>query len=134
MGTVLQGSDRWVDSYVEIPNLKFEGVNQGPQAAARFALEGKIFFSRVRYAVIRPCGPKAGANLLDSCKPALAISKAGDMLHFAWSPARTGISSPAIRSPTEAGPPSPIRPRSSISRTSSGCTRSAAPRSGSIGW
>jgi hypothetical protein len=50
--------------------MKFNGVNQGPQAAARFVLSDKIFFSRVRYAVIRPCGPKAGVNLLADCKPA----------------------------------------------------------------
>jgi hypothetical protein len=82
--TVLQGSDRWLDSYVEIPNVKFNGVNQGPQAAARFAVSGKIFFSRVRYAVIRPCGANAGVNLLERAKPQLKVSLAGDMVHFEW--------------------------------------------------
>ena len=49
--------------------MKFTGVNQGPQAAARFVLNDKIFFTRVQYAVIRPCGPNAGKNALDSFKP-----------------------------------------------------------------
>jgi hypothetical protein len=72
-GTTLQGSGRWLESYVEIPNLKFNGVNQGPQAAARFFADGKIPITRVRYAVIRDCGPQAGLNLLESAKPPLAI-------------------------------------------------------------
>ena len=63
----LEGTDRWREAYFEIPDLKFLGVNQGPQAAARIALSGKVFFSRVRYAVIRPCGPHAGENLLEGC-------------------------------------------------------------------
>jgi hypothetical protein len=82
--TVLQGSGRWLDSYVEIPNMKFGGVNQGPQAAARFAVSAKIFFSRVRYAVIRPCGAKAGQNLLAGCKPPLKLSRTGDTVRFEW--------------------------------------------------
>lgn len=65
----LGGTDKWLNAYWEIPDLKFEGVNQGPQAAARFALTGKIFVSRVRYGVIRPCGPNAGANPLAACAP-----------------------------------------------------------------
>src|SRR5687767_1502625 len=47
--------------------MKFQGVNQGPQAAARFVFSGKVFFSRVRYAVIRPCGPLAHEHLLENC-------------------------------------------------------------------
>lgn len=61
--------------------MKFNGVNQGPQAAARFVTSagGKIFFTRVRYAVIRPCGPEAGVNLLEDCKPRLDVFfKRGD--------------------------------------------------------
>jgi hypothetical protein len=65
----LAGTDKWRDAYWEIPDLKFEGVNQGPQAAARFVLSDKIFVSRVRYGVIRPCGPNAGFNSLAACAP-----------------------------------------------------------------
>jgi hypothetical protein len=63
----LEGTDAWREAYFEIPEIKFLGVNQGPQAAARFVSSGKVFFSRVRYTVIRPCGPKAGVNVLEGC-------------------------------------------------------------------
>jgi hypothetical protein len=75
IAVTLEGTGRWRDAYFEIADMKFNGVNQGPQAAARFAFGpnsppyGKVFFSRVRYAVIRPCGPMAGVNLLADCKP-----------------------------------------------------------------
>src|SRR6185503_11549542 len=38
----LAGSDKWVNAYWEIPDIKFAGVNQLPQTAARFVLTGKI--------------------------------------------------------------------------------------------
>jgi hypothetical protein len=70
---------------VEIPSIKFEGVNQGPQAAARFAVDGKIAISRVRYAVIRDCGPQAGANALETTKPALGVTRtAAGAIRFSW--------------------------------------------------
>ncbi|HYT62089.1 MAG TPA: hypothetical protein VEL06_18055 [Haliangiales bacterium] len=73
----LRGSDRWLDAYFELPDVKFNGVNQGPQAAARFVVNKPagseslpgVYFTRLRYAVIRPCGPLAGVNLLEGCKP-----------------------------------------------------------------
>jgi hypothetical protein len=85
----LEGTGVWRDAYFEIPDMKFNGVNQGPQAAARFVLSGKIFFSRVRYAVIRPCGPNAGVNQLEACKPPpeapmLAITRTGGAVRIAW--------------------------------------------------
>ncbi len=84
-GTTLLGSGRWLDSYVEIPNIKFEGVNQGPQAAARFVVDGKVAISRVRYAVIRDCGPQAGANALETTKPALDVTRtAAGAIRFRW--------------------------------------------------
>src|SRR5690606_13431112 len=66
---VLQGSGEWRQAYWEIPDMKFLGVNQGPQAAARFVATAKIFVSAVRYGVIRTCGPDAGVNPLEDCKP-----------------------------------------------------------------
>jgi len=65
----LQGTDKWRDAYFELNDVKFNGVNQGPQAAARFFVSDKVFFSRVRYGVIRPCGPQANVNPLAECKP-----------------------------------------------------------------
>lgn len=69
LAATLEGTGKWREAYFEISDVKFNGVNQGPQAAARFNLSDKIFVSRVRYAVIRPCGASAGVNLLESCKP-----------------------------------------------------------------
>lgn len=84
LATVLQGSNKWVDSYLELGAVKFEGVNQGPQAAARFATTGKIHISRVRYAVIRPCGATAGQNLLAGAKPPISAMREGDTLRLQW--------------------------------------------------
>ena len=70
IAVALEGTDQWRDAYFEIADMKFDGVNQDPQAAARFVFSDKIFMTRVRYAVIRPCGPNAGVNLLEDCKPA----------------------------------------------------------------
>ena len=67
--TTLQGTGQWREAYFEIPEIKFNGVNQGPQAAARFVFTDKIFFTRIRYGIIRPCGPFAGINPLEACKP-----------------------------------------------------------------
>lgn len=64
----LEGTGTWRDAYFEITDVKFTGVNQGPQAAARFAVSDKVFFSRVRYGVIRPCDP-THTNPLAGCKP-----------------------------------------------------------------
>src|ERR1044071_5502768 len=77
LNVTLKGSDRWLDAYFELPDVKFNGVNQGPQAAARFAVNKPagsqdlpgVYFTRVRYAVIRPCGTLAGVNMLEGCKP-----------------------------------------------------------------
>jgi len=85
IAVTLQGTDRWREAYFEIPDMKFLGVNQGPQAAARFFVSGKIFFSRVRYAVIRPCGPFAGVNRLEECRPqSLFIQRDGSNVRLSW--------------------------------------------------
>ena len=83
--------------------MKFNGVNQGPQAAARFFVSGKIFFSRVRYGVIRPCGPLAGQNPVAECGPvSLTIRHEGTNVRISWTSSvadwglqsTTGLSSP----------------------------------------
>jgi hypothetical protein len=85
IAVVLQGTDQWRDAYFELPDVKFNGVNQGPQAAARFFVSGKIFFSRVRYGVIRPCGPLAGQNPLEDCAPvSLLIRHEGGNARLSW--------------------------------------------------
>jgi len=84
----LEGTDEWRTAYWELPDVKFSGVNQGPQAAARFIVRDKIFVSRVRYAVIRPCGPLANVNLLEECKPPpdtpITVTWDGAQLTLAW--------------------------------------------------
>lgn len=90
----LEGTDQWRTAYWEIPDMKFTGVNQGPQAAARFTtvdagdVQAKIAVTRVRYAVIRPCGPTAGVNLLADCKPVtdvtLGIARDGSNVKLSW--------------------------------------------------
>lgn len=80
----LQGSGRWVEAYFEIPRIKFNGINQGPQAAARFVLSDKIAITRVRYAVIRPCGPLAGNNPLEAAKPALQVTRHSASTRIVW--------------------------------------------------
>lgn len=94
IAVTLRGTGRWREAYFEIPDMNFSGVNQGPQAAARFVTSGKVLFSRVRYAVIRPCGPDAGVNLLEDCKgPRLGIAQvAGGKLRFTWSINHPGVS------------------------------------------
>jgi hypothetical protein len=97
----LEGTGEWKTAYWEIQNVKFTGVNQGPQAAARFTtrnagdVRAKIAVTRVRYGVIRPCGPLAGVNPLEDCKPvtevALAIERAGNTVRLSWPAAATGF-------------------------------------------
>jgi hypothetical protein len=90
VAAVLEGSGEWRKAYWEITNMKFVGVNQGPQAAARFVTSGKIAVSRLQYAVIRPCGPNAGQNALADCKPApvevsLAATRTADgKIRLSW--------------------------------------------------
>lgn len=89
VAVTLEGTGAWRDAYFELPDVKFNGVNQGPQAAARFALSGKIPISRLRYAVIRPCGANANKNLLAACKPVTnptltAARTATGKVRFTW--------------------------------------------------
>ena len=95
----LTGSDKWLDAYWEIPDVKFNGVNQGPQAAARFVVDDKIFVSRVRYGVIRPCGPNAGVNPLAASRPSVRLDLSlaeggpgqGPTLQLRWPVAAAGF-------------------------------------------
>ena len=93
LNVTLTGSDRWLDAYFELPDVNFSGVNQGPQAAARFVVNKPaglestpgVYFTRLRYAVIRPCGPLAGVNLLEGCKPlVLRGLSLGGNLSLSW--------------------------------------------------
>lgn len=104
----LEGTDTWRTAYWELPDMKFIGVNQGPQAAARFVVSDKIFVSRVRYGVIRPCGPEAGKNPIADCKPAviptLSAALSGDpvRLELRWPAAAADYSVESTASLTTA--------------------------------
>ena len=91
----IEGTDRWRDAYFEITDVKFNGVNQGPQAAARFYVSDKIFFSRFRYGVIRPCGPQANVNPVADCKPLAVLIRASiaanGAIRLAWPAAAEGF-------------------------------------------
>jgi hypothetical protein len=97
----LEGSNQWRTAYWEISDMKFSGVNQTPQAAARFTtanagdVRAKIAVTRVRYAVIRPCGTLAGVNLLAGCKPvidvSLSIERFGDNVRISWISSAAGF-------------------------------------------
>ncbi len=64
--TTLEGTDAWQTAAYLIEDMNFSGVNQGPQAAARFWFSdnGAVHISRIRYAVIRPVGVNAGVDML----------------------------------------------------------------------
>jgi len=103
IAVTLQGTDRWREAYFELPDVKFLGVNQGPQAAARFYVSGKTYFSRVRYAVIRPCGPLAGENRLAECKaPTLRLRLEGSDVRLSWT---TGVEGWILESATDLATP-----------------------------
>ena len=71
----LEGTGLWRDAYFELPNVNFNGVNQGPQSLVRFQTTpanaadpttGYVHVSRVRYDVVRPCGPNQGINVFQT--------------------------------------------------------------------
>ncbi len=84
VAVTLQGTGKWLDADFELPDANFNGVNQGPQSLVRYETTpatagdpttGYIHVTRVRYAVIRPCGPYQGVNVLQTNKP---IAEFGD--------------------------------------------------------
>ena len=62
----IEGTDTWKTAAFLIEDMNFSGVNQGPQAAARFWFSDNatVHISRIRYAVIRPVGIHAGVDML----------------------------------------------------------------------
>jgi hypothetical protein len=71
----LQGTGSWRDAYFELPNVNFNGVNQGPQSVVRYQTTaansadpttGYVHVSRVRYDAVRPCGPNEGINFFQT--------------------------------------------------------------------
>lgn len=81
---VLQGTDKWRDAYWEIGAIRLDGVNQSPQAAARFECDSPIHISRVRYQVVRPCGPTAGQNPFFNPVSLLAAPDTNALVRLSW--------------------------------------------------
>jgi hypothetical protein len=107
IAAVLDGTGTWRDAYFEITDVKLNGVNQGPQAAARFVVSdfplatggtipAKIPITRLRYGVIRPCGPEANVNPLAECKPVGGVDIAArrnpdGTIRLSWPTSATGF-------------------------------------------
>ncbi|HTL17867.1 MAG TPA: hypothetical protein VL793_11565, partial [Patescibacteria group bacterium] len=97
----LEGTGQWRDAYFELPNVNFNGVNQGPQSLVRYQTtpanpadptSGYVHVSRVRYDVIRPCGPYQGINMFQT----LNITNATDHVGVEWFGTATLQSAPAL--------------------------------------
>src|SRR6267142_801861 len=94
----LTGTGQWLEAYFELPNVNFQGVNQGPQSLVRFQTtravasdpaSGNVHVSRVRYDIMRPCGPYIGINLLQ----ALGITRTNNQPRLNWFGSATVVGS-----------------------------------------
>ena len=97
----LQGSGAWKQAYFELSNVNFKGVNQGPQSLVRYQTtrasqtdpaSGNVHVSRVRYDVVRPCGPYQGINMFQT----LGINGAASQVDVRWFGTATLQSAPTI--------------------------------------
>ncbi|HEY3854140.1 MAG TPA: hypothetical protein VGO67_07090 [Verrucomicrobiae bacterium] len=71
----LQGTGTWQNAYFVMTNVNFTGVNQA-YSVVRFetslptnnttGTEASIFISRIRFDVVRPCGPFEGINMFQT--------------------------------------------------------------------
>ena len=83
--------------------MNFNGVNQGPQAVCRFetgpppgtSTPAVIYVSRIRYDVIRPCGPFEGINMLQST----SVTNTSTNLSLNWFGTATVQSAPTLTGP-----------------------------------
>ena len=73
----LQGSGQWKDAYFELPDVNFV-----PNSVCRYATysSAPVYVSRVRYDVIRPCGPFEGINYLQT----LGITGSSANVNVKW--------------------------------------------------
>jgi hypothetical protein len=83
----LAGSGRWQTATWELPNVNFTGGN-----VCRFASTAPIYISRVRFNVIRPCGPFLGIDYLQS----LGMTNALANLKLNWRGTAALQSAPAV--------------------------------------
>jgi hypothetical protein len=85
----LEGTGQWRDAHFELADVNFNGVNQGPQSLVRFQTTpanaadpttGYVHVTRVRYDVVRPCGPNQGINIFQS----LQVTNASGNPQVGW--------------------------------------------------
>jgi len=85
----LQGSGQWRDAIFELPDANFNGVNQGPQSLVRYQTtpavpadptSGYVHVTRVRYDVVRPCGPNVGIDVFQT----LSITNSSSNVGIEW--------------------------------------------------
>jgi hypothetical protein len=84
---VLQGTGKWQDAYFELPNVNFNGVNQN-YSVVRFETgtgpgtntPAVVYVCRVRFDVIRPCGPFEGIDMLQN----LGIANSSNSVSVNW--------------------------------------------------
>jgi hypothetical protein len=96
----LQGTGTWQDAYFVMTNVNFTGVNQA-YSVVRFqtgsatnapSTPADIFVSRIRFDVVRPCGPFEGINMLQT----IGITNAATNVAFNWFGTATVQAAPAL--------------------------------------
>jgi hypothetical protein len=97
----LQGTGSWKEAYFELPDVNFNGVNQGPQSVVRYQTtpanaadptSGYVHVSRVRYDVVRPCGPNIGINFFQT----LQVTNEAGNPRVGWVGTATLQSAPSV--------------------------------------
>ncbi len=87
----LQGSGQWKDAQFELPNVNFYGAYMC-RFNTYYADSGPIYVSRVRFDVIRPCGPFLGIDYLQS----LGMTNANPNLELNWRGSAALQAAPAV--------------------------------------
>jgi hypothetical protein len=99
---VLQGTGNWQDAYFELPNVNFNGVNAN-YSVVRFetgSIPGTnapavVYVCRVRFDVIRPCGPFEGVDYLQT----LGITTTNTSVNVNWRGTSTLQAASAVTGP-----------------------------------
>ncbi len=90
---VLQGTGQWMDVAFEIPNANLLGVYGAPQSVCRYAASGPVAVSRIRYNVIRPCGPYEGIDYFQL----LGMTNSNTQIGLNWRGTATVLAAPTVR-------------------------------------
>ncbi len=87
---ILQGSGQWQEARFELPNVNFQ--NGGSQSVCRYAASAPVYVSRVRYDVVRPCGPFEGIDYLQR----LGLSSTNAQINLNWLGQASLLGAPAV--------------------------------------